>query len=101
MKAKANIARRIEESNKQVAAAESFQKELGKDWTAYTDTHTSRERVYWGGELVWEESYDYNNVHLEKGKYKVTVNKHTVYSTWGRGTEKGYKMFVNGFFSGK
>ena len=96
VKAKATIAKRVEESRRQVAAAESFQRELGKDWTAHTDTHTTEERVYWGTEVMWRESYDYNNVHLENGRYKVTVNKHTVYNGWRGGTDKGYKMFLSG-----
>lgn len=96
-KGKANIAKRVEESKKQNAAAESFLKELGEGWTAHTDTHKSGERVYWGGELVWEEIYNCDNVYLKYGDYKVTVYTHTVYSgTWGRGANKGYKMFVSG-----
>jgi len=97
VKARVNIAKRVEESRKQIAAAESFLSELGKDWTAYTDTHETEERVYWGSEVVWKETYNYNNMYASRGKYKVTVNKHTVYSgTWGRGNDKGYKMFVSG-----
>lgn len=96
VKGKANIARRLEQSKKQVEAAYAFQKELGESWTAHTDSHKSTERVYWGGEVVWEETYNYDNVHLENGKYKVRVDMHTIYSSWGRGTEKGYRMFLSG-----
>lgn len=98
-KGKANIARRLEQSKKQVEAAYAFQKELGESWTAHTDSHKSTERVYWdwGGEVVWEETYSYDNVSLKKGKYTVSVYMHTTYSsTWGRGTNKGYKMFLSG-----
>lgn len=96
VKAKANIARRLEECKKQRAAAEAFQKELGDDWTMVVQSNKSTEKVWWSGEVVWEETYHYNNVHLENGKYKVRVDMHTIYSTWGRGTERGYRMFLSG-----
>ena len=97
VKAKANVAKRLEESKKQKAAAESFQKELGEGWTAHTESQKSTERVYWGGEVVWEETYAWDNVSLKNGEYTVSVYIHTVYgSSWGRGTNKGYKMFLSG-----
>ena len=86
VKGKANIARRLEQSKKQVEAAHAFQKELGKDWTAHTDSHKSTERVYWGGEVVWEETYHYDNVYLMKGQYKVRVDMHTIYNQRGKKT---------------
>ena len=97
VKAKASIARRLEESEKQRAAALAFQKELGKGWTAHTESQKSTEKVYWGGEVGWEETYAWDNVSLKYGEYKVAVYVHTVYgSSWGRGTNKGYKMFLSG-----
>lgn len=97
VKAKANIARRLEESEKQRAAALAFQKELGEGWVAHTKSHQGIEKVYWGGTVVWDETYTWDNVHLQKEKYEVSVDIHTVYgSSWGRGTNKGYKMFLSG-----
>ena len=96
-KAKASIAKRLEESKKQNAAAEAFRKELGEGWTAHTESQKSTERVYWGGEVVWEETYSYDNVSLKKGEYAVSVYMHTTYSSaWSRGNNKGYKMFLSG-----
>ena len=62
VKAKANIAKRIQQSKEQVAAADSYLKDLGAGWKRITDSHKSAERVYWGGEVVWEETYNYDNV---------------------------------------
>jgi hypothetical protein len=97
VKAKANVARRQEEDKKQNAAARAFQKELGKGWEERTREEERTERVYWGMEVVWSETYLDCRIYLENGKYKVHVNKHTVYgNSWGRGTDRGYKMFVSG-----
>jgi hypothetical protein len=97
VKAKANIARRQEEDKKQNAAARAFQKELGKGWEERTREEERTERVYWGMEVVWSDTYTDCRVYLENGKYKVHVNKHTVYSnSWSRGTDRGYKMYVSG-----
>jgi hypothetical protein len=46
---------------------------------------------------MWRENYTDCRIYLVNGNYKVHVNEHTVYSsTWGRGNNKGYKMFVSG-----
>lgn len=96
-KAKANIARRQEEDRKQNAAARAFQKELGEGWEERTRVEERTEKVYSGLVAVWSETYTDCRVYFEKGKYKVHVNMHTVYSgTWGRSNEKGYKMSVSG-----
>lgn len=97
VKGKANIARRQEEDRQQNAAARAFLRELGEGWEEQTREEERTERVYWHLDVLWSETYTDCRVYLVKGKYKVHVNKHTVYSgTWGRGTDKGYKMFVSG-----
>jgi hypothetical protein len=97
VKAQTNVTRRLEENKEQNAAARAFQKELGVGWEEHVTTEERTERVYWGTEVVWGIDYQESRVHLMNGKYKVSVNKHTVYgNSWGRGTDKGYKMFVNG-----
>jgi nitrogen regulatory protein PII len=97
VKAKANIARRQEEDKKQNAAARAFQKELGEGWEEQTKEEERTEKVYLGMEVMWSETYTDCRVYLVNGNYKVHVNEHTVYSgTWGRGNNKGYKMFVSG-----
>lgn len=97
VKAKANIARRMGEDREQNAAARAFLKELGEGWVEQTREEERTERVYWGLEVVWSETYTDCRVYFEKGKYRVHVNKHTTYSNaWSRGTDKGYKMFVSG-----
>jgi nitrogen regulatory protein PII len=97
VKAKANIARRQEEDRQQNAAARAFQKELGEGWEERTREEERTERVYHHLEVVWSETYTDCRVYFEKEKYRVFINKHTTYgSAWGRGTDKGYKMFVSG-----
>jgi hypothetical protein len=96
VKGKANIARRQEEDRKQNAAARAFQKELGEGWEERTREEERTEKVYWGMDVVWRETYTDCRVYLEKGKYKVHVNMHTVYNGWRGGADKGYKMFVSG-----
>ena len=45
---------------------------------------------------MWRENYTDRRIYLMNGKYKVSVDKHTVYNGWRGGTDKGYKMFVSG-----
>lgn len=97
LKGKANIARRQEEGRKQNAAARAFLKELGEGWEERAREEERTERVYCGLEVMWSEVYTDCRLYFVKGDYRVHVNQHTVYSgAWGRGTDKGYKMFVSG-----
>jgi hypothetical protein len=94
---KANIARRQEVDRKQNVAARAFQMELGKGWEEQTREEERTEKVYWGMEVMWSETYTDCRIYLVNGNYKVHVNEHTVYSgTWGRSNNKGYKMFLSG-----
>ena len=96
-KAEAKIAKYEEADKKQAAAAEVYLKELGEGWTGHISVREHTENVYHGMELVWTKPYNTYQTHLMNGNYKVNVNEHTVYSgTWGRGNNKGYKMFVSG-----
>ena len=97
VKAEAKIAKYEEGDKKQAAAAEVYLKELGKGWTGHISVREHTEKVYHGMEVVWTKAYNTYQTHLMNGGYKVNVNEHTVYSgTWGRGNNKGYKMFVSG-----
>jgi hypothetical protein len=97
VKGKAEVRKRIEENEKQHAAARAFLKELGAGWEEQMTEEERTQRVYWGQEVVWSEAWMDRRIYLTNGKYRVSVTKHTVYSnSWHRGTDKGYKMFVSG-----
>lgn len=96
VKAQAELAKRVQESKDQQAAARAFLKELGGEWEEVVTQEERTQRVYWGQEIVWSKIWIDSRVHLMKGKYKVHVNKHTVYNGWRGGADKGYKMFVSG-----
>lgn len=96
IKAQSEVRKRLEENQKQNAAARAFLKELGEGWEESMIEDERNQRAYWGSEEVWSEQWFDCRVYLTKGKYKVHVNKHTVYNGWRGGADKGYKMFVSG-----
>ena len=96
VKAEFEVRKRIEENEKQHAAARAFLKELGEGWEEQMTKEERTQRVYWGQEMVWSKAWMDCRIYLTKDKYKISVNIHTVYNGWRGGTDKGYKMFVSG-----